>query len=85
MELANGRRSGGVKQRNLKSNGGILDEVLWLQRTDDVYDRALLNEMINSEPLYAKTTPDDKDGYASAYDDVQDDVLYVKIDTDIVR
>lgn len=79
-------------QRNLVSNGGLLDGVIWLQRTNNTADLALLDKLIASEPLYERwivdsidTTPNDLRDYATSYDRIQDDVLYIKIDDDIVR
>lgn len=74
------------KQRNLVKNGGILDEVIWLQRTQNQADLAFLDKLIHSEAGYSRVDVQHSDGnYASAYDGIEDDVLYVKVDTDIVR
>ena len=74
------------KQRNLVKNGGILDEVIWLERTQNQADLAFLDKLIHSEAGYSRVDVQHSDGnYASAYDGIEDDVLYVKVDTDIVR
>ncbi|KFG86371.1 hypothetical protein MANI_025096 [Metarhizium anisopliae] len=72
-------------KRNLVKNGGILDEVIWLQRTQNQADLAFLDKLIHSEAGYSRVDVQHSDGnYASAYDGIEDDVLYVKVDTDIV-
>lgn len=74
-------------QRHVKSHTRILDEVIWLERTENSHDLAFLDKLIASEPAYSKQKVEltAGGGYASAYDKIDDDVLYVKIDTDIVR
>jgi hypothetical protein len=60
--------------------------VVWLRRTQNVDDLVFLDKLLASEPEYtAWNVSMDHVGYANAYDNVEDDVLYVKIDTDIVR
>lgn len=69
----------------MAKNGGLLDGVIFLQRTDKEKDIKFLEKLLASEPDYEKWDIDmDGDGYASAYDHIQDDVLYVKMDDDIV-
>lgn len=73
-------------QRNLAKNGGLLDEVIWLQRTHDRADLAFLDRLINSEPDYKRVKVKiTEKAFASAYDTIEDDILYIKVDTDIVR
>ncbi|KHO01567.1 uncharacterized protein MAM_00568 [Metarhizium album ARSEF 1941] len=38
-----------LSDRNLAKNGGLLDEVIWLQRTQDQADPAFLDKLIDSE------------------------------------
>jgi hypothetical protein len=72
-------------KRNLVTNGGMLDEVIFLARTQDQDDLDWLDETVASEPLYTRQNVSTYDGeYASAYDLCEDDVMYIKIDDDIV-
>lgn len=73
------------QQRNLVKNGGILDGVIFLQRTTDEDDLKFLDKLLESEPDYTKWVIDmNEDGFASSYDRIQDDVMYIKMDDDIV-
>ncbi|KAF3073260.1 hypothetical protein Trihar35433_9487 [Trichoderma harzianum] len=72
-------------KRNLVKNGGILDGVIFLQRTTDEDDLKFLDKLLESEPDYTKWVIDmNEDGFASSYDRIQDDVMYIKMDDDIV-
>ncbi|TFB00788.1 hypothetical protein CCMA1212_007443 [Trichoderma ghanense] len=72
-------------KRNLAKNGGILDGVIFLQRTTDADDLKFLKKLLASEPAYEKWEIDmSEGGFASSYDRIQDDVMYVKMDDDIV-
>ncbi|KHN94417.1 uncharacterized protein MAM_07733 [Metarhizium album ARSEF 1941] len=73
-------------KRNLATNGGLLDQVVWLQRTSNAEDLALLDRLLNSEPQYARQVVDDADAhdFASSYDAVVDANMYIKIDDDVV-
>lgn len=74
-------------RRNLVSNGGLIDEVIWLSRTDDKEDIDLLERLLESEPLYKKRVVDRSNpegGFASAYNNLDDKTLYIKIDDDVV-
>lgn len=72
-------------QRNLAKNGGVLDEVIWLQRTKDNADLAFLDKLMSSETSYSRVDVERiEGGFASAYDVIDDEILYVKVDTDIV-
>lgn len=75
-----------MSQRNLVKNGGLLDEVIFVERTGNEEDLALLNRLLESEPSYSRHVIDmDKaSGFGSSYEMVEDDVLYIKIDDDIV-
>ncbi|KAH7323065.1 hypothetical protein B0I35DRAFT_350422 [Stachybotrys elegans] len=72
-------------KRNLVKNGGMLDGAIFLEQTKDPHNLALLQRMLDSEPDYVRW---DKDwttgGFSGSYDYVQDDVLYIKMDDDIV-
>ncbi len=73
-------------QRNLVSNGGLLDEVLWLQRTEMEQDIAFLDKLVAGEDRYTKKIVQrtDGDGFSTAYDGLDDSTLYIKIDDDVV-
>ena len=76
--------SGGI-QRNLAKNGGVLDGVIFLERTKDEADLKFLDKLIKSEPDYESWKIDmGEEGFASAYEGIEDDVMYVKMDDDIV-
>lgn len=63
----------------------MLDSVIFLERTKDLADLALLDRLIASEPDYVRLKVDlDKGGYASSYDAIENGVMYVKMDDDIV-
>lgn len=61
-----------------------------MERTKDPLDLALLEKLIKSEDTYEKwqiDMPDDDNftnGFANSYDRIEDNVMYVKIDDDIV-
>lgn len=75
----------GLVQRNLVKNGGVLDGIIFLQRTHDKEDLAILDKLIEGEPDYEKWEIDiSETGYATSYEKIEDDVLYVKMDDDIV-
>ncbi|KAG5662971.1 hypothetical protein KAF25_000907 [Fusarium avenaceum] len=77
-------------KRNLVKNGGLLDGVIFVERTRDPHDLALLNKLLESEDTYEKWEVEMNDidnfasGFGSSYDRVEDSVMYVKIDDDIV-
>jgi hypothetical protein len=64
----------------------MLDGVIWLERTTNRADLALLSKLIDGEPDYVRWKVDlnDGEGYASSYDQAEDDTLYIKMDDDIV-
>ncbi|EQK98919.1 hypothetical protein OCS_05368 [Ophiocordyceps sinensis CO18] len=55
-----------------------------LERTQDPADLALLDKLIASEPDYVRAKVDPSKGFDGAYDQIEDDILYVKMDDDIV-
>jgi hypothetical protein len=61
-----------------------------VERTKDPQDLALLEKLLKSEDTYQRRQVEmaDEDnfsnGFANSYDRVEDDVMYVKIDDDIV-
>ncbi|KAI5459386.1 hypothetical protein BGZ63DRAFT_360853 [Mariannaea sp. PMI_226] len=77
-------------KRNLRKNGGLLDGVIFVKRTNDPKDLALLDRLIDSDPDYEKwhvemgRSNQYSSGFGHSYERIEDDVLYVKIDDDIV-
>ncbi|KAM0501541.1 hypothetical protein ACHAP8_004529 [Fusarium lateritium] len=77
-------------KRNLVKNGGLLDGVIFVERTKDPQDLDLLQKLLESEDMYQKWQVEMSDddnfssGFGNSYDRVEDDVMYVKIDDDIV-
>lgn len=77
-------------QQNLKTNGGLLDEVIFLARTDDVEDLAFLDQLVDETPGYSKNDLRDKNSrasrvtYGQAWEIGERGVMYIKIDDDIV-
>ncbi|KAF5969526.1 hypothetical protein FBULB1_10205 [Fusarium bulbicola] len=77
-------------KRNLAKNGGLLDGVIFVERTKDPHDLALLKKLLESESSYEKWSVEMSDddnfssGFGNSYDRVEDHVMYVKIDDDIV-
>ncbi|OBS21170.1 hypothetical protein FPOA_07508 [Fusarium poae] len=77
-------------KRNLVKNGGLLDGVIFVERTKDPQDLALLQRLLESEDTYQKWQVEMSDednfssGFGNSYDQVEDDIMYVKIDDDIV-
>lgn len=71
-------------------NGGVLDGVIFVERTTDEDDLSLLKKLLASEPDYHRwfvdTSQGDgfRNGFGGSYDRIEDDVLYIKIDDDIV-
>ncbi|KAF2663329.1 hypothetical protein BT63DRAFT_124844 [Microthyrium microscopicum] len=73
-------------KRNLIKNGGMLDEVVWIVRTNDTSHKAYLDVLLAEEDAYTKwnVTFGENEDYRSAYDRVQNGTMYIKIDDDIV-
>ncbi|QLI65158.1 uncharacterized protein G6M90_00g010680 [Metarhizium brunneum] len=69
-------------KRDLAKNGGVLDQVIWLRQTDDARDVEFLDKLVRSEAHYSWRNQEGSD--ASAYDGIQDDLLYIQIDSGIV-
>ncbi|KAF1812208.1 hypothetical protein P152DRAFT_397454 [Eremomyces bilateralis CBS 781.70] len=72
-------------KRNLAENGGFLDEVIFLARTNNKEDLAWLDGLLATTKAYRKqpVVPLGRD-YSNAYDLCEDDVMYIKIDDDVV-
>ena len=71
-------------------NGGRLDEVKFLARTNKVEDLDWLDELVTTSNSYSRVnlTEDGQDAsnvnYGKVWDVVEPGVLYVKIDDDVV-
>ena len=73
-------------QRNLVSNGGMLDEVIWIIRTNIHSDVDYLEELIKTQPEYTRHfLSQEQRTYRNAYKMCQKGVMYIKIDDDVVR
>lgn len=74
-------------QQNLKSNGGLLDQVVFLVRTDNVDDLAYLDQLIANTTEYRRHDLMDRASkvtYGQAWEVVERGTMYIKIDDDIV-
>ncbi|KAK6376884.1 hypothetical protein LTR64_000263 [Lithohypha guttulata] len=74
-------------ERNLVRNGGWLDEVLWIIRTDHEDDRAFVRELVERTPEYISFETrrgDDSRHYDTIYKQCRNDTIYIKIDDDVV-
>jgi len=72
-------------KRNLAENGGILDGVIWLARTNKTEDLEWLDGLVETSPSYSRRNLTFKGAdYRSAYDVIQNGTMYIKIDDDIV-
>jgi hypothetical protein len=73
-------------KRNLVKNGGMLDEVIFVVRTDDADDLKYLDELLPTVPEYKKFEAKGRGGkYKDAWDVVEKGTMYIKIDDDVVR
>ena len=74
-----------LKKRNLKENGGLLDEVIWSVNTNKVDDLAYLEDLLASNPSYRKHVGAKYEWYIGAWEAVDDpSAVYLKIDDDVV-
>ncbi|KAL8951061.1 MAG: hypothetical protein Q9222_002933 [Ikaeria aurantiellina] len=77
-------------QQNLKRNGGLLDEVIFLARTDVVDDLEYLEDLVEGTEGYTRHNLTENDGVASkvtygqAWEAVERETMYVKIDDDVM-
>jgi hypothetical protein len=78
-------------QRNLKENGGSLDEVIFVARTNDVEDLQWLDQLVTTTPGYSRhnlTEPGEDPSlvdYGKVWDMAERGTMYIKIDDDVVR
>jgi hypothetical protein len=75
-----------VEKRNLKENGGLLDEVIWSINTKKADDLAYLEDLLASNPSYRKyVATKTYEWYLGAWEAVDDpSAIYLKIDDDVV-
>ena len=79
-----------LSQRNLAENGGSLDEVKFLARTNDIEDLNWLDELVTTSDSYSRVdlTEAGQDAsnvnYGKVWDVAEPGVMYVKIDDDVV-
>ncbi|KAB5526428.1 hypothetical protein GE09DRAFT_1178171 [Coniochaeta sp. 2T2.1] len=75
-------------KRNLRENGGVLDEVVFAINTDDQDDLAYLEDLLKTSPKYSKHVPQgeyDSHWWFGNWEAVSErDAVYVKIDDDVV-
>lgn len=70
-------------KKNLVSNGGFLDEVLWAVNTHEAEDLKYLEELIKTSENYKKVDLP-QDGYKAIWANaVEDGPMYIKIDDDM--
>jgi hypothetical protein len=76
-----------VGQRNLKDNGGLLDEVIFAVRTEIPEDLEYLDILLQSHPHYRKHVETQSyDWYIGSWEAVnEENSIYIKIDDDTVR
>jgi hypothetical protein len=74
------------KQRNLKRYVGLLDEVIFVVRTDTEEDLSWLEKLLRTTLEYTKyTSAKGRNGkYADSWNLVQNGTTYIKIDDDTV-
>ena len=74
-------------RKNLVSNGGYLDEIVFMVNTQWEEDQKWLDELIKTEPLYKKILTESLGGHFNNIwnEHAQDEnAMYIKIDDDIV-
>lgn len=75
-----------MSQRNLKENGGLLDQVIFIARTKTYQDLAWLDALVETTPSYRRHNISSFGigDYRTAWRVVQNGTMYIKIDDDIV-
>ncbi|KAK3299530.1 uncharacterized protein B0H64DRAFT_388888 [Chaetomium fimeti] len=72
-------------KRNLRINGGLLDEVVFAINTDIKEDLDYLDNELLPSPYYRKFTATDEHGFLGQWSAVDErDTIYIKIDDDVV-
>ena len=73
-------------KRNLISNGGFLDEVLWMANTQTNYDLSYLEKLTNSSELYKMVSLNETGSFGSMWQyATENNTLYIKMDDDVVN
>ncbi|CAG8908569.1 unnamed protein product [Penicillium egyptiacum] len=67
-------------QKNLVHNNGFLDQVVFVPQTDDAASMEWLYSIVNQTPEYAISSR----GHEMEWEDAKDDVMYIRIDGDVV-
>ena len=72
-------------QRNLVENGGSLDEVHFVVKTNDVKDLQWLDKLILTSKSYVRVDlPNTNVNFGQVWDIFERGIMYVKIDDDVV-
>ena len=72
-------------QENLVDNGGILDEVVFQAKTDDLEDLAYLSKLLATSPRFRAEYPKQRDmDFSGMYSPCVTGTMCVKIDDDVV-
>ncbi|KAI4226058.1 MAG: hypothetical protein L6R36_003462 [Xanthoria steineri] len=71
-------------QQNLRRNGGLLDEVIFLARTADVGDLLYLDHLVNSTAGYSRRNVTGGSTYGQAWEVAERGTMYIKIDDDLM-
>ena len=73
-------------QRNLVENGGILDEIIFVAKTDNEADLAYLEELLQTSDKYSAEYHNEKGlDFSQMYSACEKGNIYVKIDDDVVN
>ncbi|KAL9032483.1 MAG: hypothetical protein Q9180_006473, partial [Flavoplaca navasiana] len=70
--------------QNLKHNGGLLDEIIFLARTDDPGDLLYLDQLVGSTPGYSRRNVTKGSTYGQAWEVAERGTMYIKIDDDLM-
>lgn len=74
-------------KKNLVTQGGFLDEVIFADNTNHQEDEDWLDQLIETEPLYRKVIMSHRGGwYHDVWNNVaiDEETMYIKIDDDVV-
>ncbi|KAL8736559.1 MAG: hypothetical protein Q9181_002369 [Wetmoreana brouardii] len=72
-------------RRNLVENGGLLDEVIFVTKTNDVADLEWLDQLIPTSKSYKKRMLADRGiNFGQTWDIFEKGTMYVKIDDDVM-
>ncbi|KAL8858756.1 MAG: hypothetical protein Q9178_004673 [Gyalolechia marmorata] len=74
----------GRSQQNLKHNGGLLDEIIFLARTDDVGDLLYLDHLVESTVGFSRRNVTNGSNYGQAWEVAERGTMYIKIDDDLM-